>query len=176
MRLFIAIDFNELNYQFIELQKNLPKEDVKLTLTKRYHLTLKFLGEVSETDTEKIIECLKKIKLEEFEINLDEIGVFPNENYVRVVWVGVNPKEKIIELQKSIEEALSDFGFKKDFKFHPHITLARVKFIKDKPNFIDALKKLKIDKDKKIMAKEFKLIKSTLSPEGPIYEDLEVFS
>ena len=176
MRLFIAIDFNELNYQFIELQKNLPKEDVKLTLTKRYHLTLKFLGEVSETDAEKVIEILKKIKFEKFEINLDDIGVFPNENYIRVVWVGVNPKKQVIELQRNIEDSLKEFNFKKDFSFHPHITLARVKFVKDKPNFIDALKKLKINKDKIIITKEFKLIKSTLSPEGPIYEDWEVFS
>lgn len=176
MRLFIAMDFDELKDYLIELQNNLPKEDIKLTLTKSYHLTLKFLGEVSETDTEKIIECLKKIKLEEFEINLDEIGVFPNKHYVRVIWVGVNPKEQVIELQKSIEESLNEFGFKKDFKFHPHITLARVKLVKDKQNFIDALKKLKIDKHKKIITKEFKLIKSTLSQERPIYEDLEVFS
>ena len=176
MRLFIAIDFGELRDCLIELQDNLPKEDVKLTLTKRYHLTLKFLGEVSETDAEKVIEILKKIKFEKFEINLDDIGVFPNENYIRVVWVGVNPKKQVIELQRNIEDSLKEFNFKKDFSFHPHITLARVKFVKDKPNFIDALKKLKINKDKIIITKEFKLIKSTLSPEGPIYEDWEVFS
>jgi len=174
MRLFIAIDFEELKEYFTELQNNLLKENVKLTLTKTYHSTLKFLGEVQETNIEKIKEQLKKIKLEEFEVNLDDIGVFPNENYIRVVWVGINPKEKIIELQKNIEDSLKEFDFKKDFRFHPHITLARVKFVKDKPNFIASLKKIKIDR-KKYMVKIFKLIKSTLTPEGPVYEDLEIF-
>ena len=175
MRLFIAIDFEELKEFFIELQNNLPKEDAKLTLTKAYHLTLKFLGEVPETNIEKIKEQLKKIKFEDFEINLNNIGVFPNENYIRVVWVGIDPKEQVIELQKNIEDSLKEFNFKKDFSFHPHITLARVKFVKDKPNFIDSLKKIKIDKNKKLMVKNFKLIRSTLTPEGPVYEDLESF-
>lgn len=175
MRVFIAIDLDELKDYFIELQEQLPKEKAKLTLTKTYHLTLKFLGEVPEENIEKIKKILKKIKFDKFEINLDNVGVFPNENYIRVIWVGLNPKEKIIELQKNIENALKEFNFKKDFGFHPHITLARVKFVKNKVSFINSLKKIKIGKDKKIEFKNFKLIKSTLTPKGPVYEDLEIF-
>jgi len=174
MRLFVALDFDELKDYFIGLQKQLPK-DAKLTLTKTYHLTLKFLGEIPENSIEKIKEQLKKVEFENFEINLDNIGVFPNENYIRVVWGGISPKEQVIELQKNIEDSLKEFNFKKDFQFHPHITLARVKFVKDKTNFVDSLKKIKIDKNKKIMVKNFKLIKSALTPEGPVYEDLEIF-
>jgi len=174
MRLFVALDFDELKDYFIGLQEQLPK-DAKLTLTKTYHLTLKFLGEIPENNIEKVKEQLKKIEFEKFSVNLENIGVFPNENYMRVAWIGINPKEKVIELQKSIEDSLIEFNFKKDFKFHPHITLARVKFVKNKPNFVDSLKKIKVDKNKKLMVKNFKLIKSALTPEGPVYEDLEIF-
>ncbi len=173
MRLFIALDFDELKDYFIELQEQLPK-DAKLTLTKIYHLTLKFLGEVPEANIEKIKEQLKKIEFENFKINLDDIGVFPNENYIRVVWLGIKQKEKVIELQQKIDSCLESL-FEKDIRFHPHITLARVKFVKDKTNFIGSLKKIKIDKNKKIIVKGFKLIKSALTPEGPVYDDLEVF-
>ena len=174
MRLFIAIDFEELKDYFIKLQDQLPKEDVKLTLTKTFHLTLKFLGEVPEDNIEEINEKLKKIKFEKVEINLDDIGVFPNENYISVVWVGLNPKEKIVESQKKIDSALEDL-FGRDKRFHPHVTLARVRFVKDKANFINSLKKIKIEKDKKIEFKNFKLIKSTLTTKGPVYGDLKVF-
>ena len=174
MRLFVALDFDGLKDYFIGLQEQLPK-DAKLTLTKTYHLTLKFLGEIPENNIEKVKEQLKKIEFEKFSVNLENIGVFPNENYIMVAWIGINPKEKVIELQKSIEDSLIEFNFKKDFKFHSHITLARVKFVKDKPIFIDSLKKIKIDKNKKIMVRNFKLIKSTLTPEGPVYEDLKIF-
>lgn len=175
MRLFIAIDFSELNDYFIELQEQLPK-DAKLTLTKTHHLTLKFLEEVQESQIEKIKEQLKKIEFEKFSVNLGDVGVFPNENYIKVVWAGINPKEQVIELQKNIEDSLIEFNFKKDFSSHPHITLARVKFVKDKANFVDSSKKIKVDKNKKLVVKNFKLIKSALTLEGPVYEDLEVFN
>jgi len=174
MRLFIAVDFDELKDYFIELREQLPK-DVKLTLQKAFHLTLKFLGEVQEDNAGNIAEQLKKIKFDKIEISLDDIGVFPNEKFIRVVWVGINPKGPVVQLQKNIENSLEEFNFKKDFEFHPHITLARVKFVENKTDFINSLKNIKIDKNKKIKVRNFKLIKSTLTPEGPVYEDLEVF-
>ena len=69
---------------------------------------------------------------------------------------------------------MENLGFKKDTRFHPHVTLARVKFVKDKQDFIKSLKEIKIEK-KSFEITEFKLIKSTLTGEGPIYEDLAVF-
>jgi 2'-5' RNA ligase len=174
MRLFIAVDLEELKDYLIRVQEQLPKENSKLTLQKRFHLTLKFLGEVSETNIEKIDEKLKKIRIEPFSINLDDIGVFPNKDYIRVIWIDLNPKEKIIELQQKIDSALGGL-FEKDTRFHPHITLARARFIKDKIKFINSLKKIKIDKNKGIMVKQFRLVKSTLTPKGPIYEDLKIF-
>ncbi|MBW2992587.1 RNA 2',3'-cyclic phosphodiesterase, partial [Candidatus Woesearchaeota archaeon] len=89
-------------------------------------------------------------------------------------WVGVKPAEDTIELKKKIDEALKDFNFKNDFEFHPHITLARVKFVKDKLKFKELIHSLRIE-DSEFEVKQFKLIKSELTPEGPVYSDLEVF-
>ena len=173
MRLFIAIDFNKLKDYFVELQKHLPK-NAKLSLTKSFHITLKFLGEVQPDKVEEIINKLKTIKLESFTVFLDSIGVFPSESYIRVVWVGLKPEDKVLELQKQIDEALSKL-FKQEKDFKSHITLARVKYLEDKKQFIEQLKKIKVE-NKKIEIKDFRLIKSTLTPKGPIYEDLMVFS
>ena len=172
MRLFIAIGFDELKDYFLELQKLLPK-NAKLSLTKSFHITLKFLGEVQPEKVESIINDLKKVKSEPFSAFLDTVGIFPTENYIRVVWVGLNPEEKILELQKQIDEALSRL-FKKEKDFKAHITLARVKYPEDKKAFVQQLKKIKIE-NKKINIKDFRLIKSTLTSKEPVYEDLAVF-
>ena len=95
MRLFIAVDFNDLGDYFAKLQKLLPK-NAKLSLTKTFHVTLKFLGEVQPDKAEEVIDKLKNIKFEGFSVFLDNIGIFPTENYIRVVWVGIKPEEKIL--------------------------------------------------------------------------------
>lgn len=173
MRLFIAIDFNELKDYFFELQKLLPK-NAKLSLTRTFHITLKFLGEVQPDKVENMIDALKKIKFKSFSVVLDSIGIFPSENYIRVVWVGINPEEKVLELQKNIDEALKPM-FKKEKDFKAHITLARVKYLEDKKSFLEQLKNIKVE-NKKIEIKDFRLIRSTLTPKGAIYDNLEIFN
>lgn len=172
MRVFVAVDIPKgVMEDLKEIQKYLREAELKPV--KDFHLTLKFLGEVSEPRVEEVKEALKQIKFKSFKAQLTEIGVFPNPNYVRVVWVGVSP-EDFISLQKQVDNSLEKLGFKKDNRFHPHLTLARVKFVKDKENFKKIFGNIKIEK-REFEVNEFKLIKSTLTREGPIYEDLAVF-
>jgi len=173
MRLFIAIDFDELKDYFVEMQKLLPK-NARLSLTRTFHLTLKFLGEVQPEKVEKIVDILKNIKFSHFIVFLDSIGIFPTENYIRVVWIGLKPEDKILELQKQIDELLKQL-FKRERDFKAHITIARVKYPEDKKLFVERIKKIKVE-NKKIEVKDFRLVKSTLSREGPVYEDLMVFN
>ena len=116
---------------------------------------------------------MKKAKSDPFTAGLSNIGVFPDENYIRVVWLGLEPKRKIIELQQKIDNALAGI-FPMDKRFHPHITLGRVKFVKDKKKFVEILKEIKVEK-KSFEISDFKLIKSTLTPEGAVYEVLNEF-
>lgn len=171
MRLFIAIDLDNEEY-FKDIQKQIDSENAKINLTKAYHLTLKFLGEVSAAKVQKIKEALNKINLESFKIKTTKIGVFPNANFVRVIWIGMEPENEIIELKNKVDDCLSDL-FRKEKDFKPHLTLARVKFVKDKGKFIENLRKIKIE-EKEFEIKNIKLIRSTLTPDGPVYEDLLV--
>ena len=173
MRLFIAADFNELNDYFAGLQKQLP-QNAKLNSVKSFHLTLKFLGEVPQNDVGGITDSLIKIKFEKFSVSLDSIGIFPTEDNARVVWVGLKPQEKIIELQKQVDYSLEKF-FRKETDFKAHITLARVKFPVDRKSFADEIKKIKIE-SRKIEIKDFRLMKSSLTPQGPVYGEIERFN
>ena len=173
MRLFVAIDFEELSGYFRQLQEQIP--EVKVTKPKKFHLTLKFLGEVSDDKVDDAREKLKSVKFSPFKLKLGGTGVFPNEKFIKVLWVGMEDGEKVNALQRDIEAALEGM-FEKDSKFHPHVTLARIKFIESdkKEDFVKAVKAIKIE-PKEVEVKNFKLVKSTLTKQGPEYEDLEVF-
>jgi 2'-5' RNA ligase len=171
MRLFVAIDLDNEDY-FKQIQGQLP--ETKATYPKVFHLTLKFLGETDKQ--EEIIKALENIKFNHFRLKTTEIGVFPSENYIRVVWLGLEDNNDLKKLQEDIEKVLESFNFKKDHGFYPHITLARIKFIKqeEKKDFVEELKQIKFV-EKEFDVKEFKLIKSELTGQGPIYEDAAKF-
>lgn len=157
---------------FFQIQKEFSK-GAGLSLAKTFHLTLKFLGNVETEKIQKITDAISAIECKKFSVSLDSIGMFPDEKYIRVVWIGLKPEDEIIKLQKLIDGSLRSI-FKPEKNFKPHITLARVKSIQNKLSFIDKLKNIKVE-NKEIHIKNFKLVKSASSPKGAIYEDLEVF-
>jgi len=176
MRLFIAIKLpGEARDYLFTIKNNFSRDlaKVKWVGKKQIHLTLKFLGEVDEKIIKEIISKLKEVEFKEFELELDDLGFFPNEDYIKVLWVGVKNFNKIIELHDDIDEKLSKY-FTKDREFSCHITLGRIKFVKDKKYFLDIIKKTKIEK-LKFSVKSFSLIKSELSKDGSKYIDIENF-
>lgn len=174
MRLFVAFDVPEsFNEYFHLIQKDL-KDFGKLTLVQEFHVTLKFLGDVEEGKIERIKKVLGTIRFTAIKTKLTRIGLFPNENYVRVVWIGLSNEQEIIDLQKQIDFCLAKF-FGNERDFQPHVTLARVKFVHDKKGLAEAINKIKIE-PMEFEIKSFKLKKSTLTPQGPIYEDIEEYN
>ncbi len=174
MRLFIAFEASKEAAEHLSLlQKQLLTDNAKLTLAKVFHLTLKFLGEVSPARAEEVRKKLESIKFSPFTASLDGTGVFPSESYVRVVWIGIEPKDVICSLQKQIDEALHGL-FSKEKDFQPHITLARVKSVKDKKQFAELVKSLKV-KPISFEVKHIKLIESQPTSEGHVYRDIAIF-
>src|SRR3989338_4151363 len=112
MRLFIAIELPDGVKECLSLIQEkilgqLSQEDkIKPVKKEQMHLTLKFLGEVQPNNIKEIKDALKEIKLAPFSVELSNIGVFPSESYIRVVWVGLKPEDKIMDLQKSSDEHL----------------------------------------------------------------------
>lgn len=175
MRLFIAFEASEeAAAQLLGAQKQLQADDAKLNFTKSFHLTLKFLGEVTPAKAEEVKKRLEQVQFKPFKASLDGTGVFPSEKMIRVAWVGIEPHDIICELQKKIDEALTGL-FPKETRFEPHITLARVKTVKDKKQFAEQVKNLKLEPIS-FEVKAFKLIESKLQgKEGPLYTDIAVY-
>ena len=175
-RCFIALEISREAIEYIEeLDSQIKKKNLfagKFTEPENLHLTLKFLGEISESQIEEVKKKLKEIKFKEFEASLGEVGVFINR-FNSLLWIKLQGKE-IWELQKLIDEKLKDI-FPKEEKFMSHITIARMKKIFGKKEFLDYVKNIKV---KKINFKigEFILKKSELRPEGPVYTDISKYS
>ena len=167
MRCFISIDMPEKVREGIrEIQENLPNFIGKKTELENLHLTLKFLGEIDEKKLEEVKKKLKEINSKKFETEIDSIGVF-SEKFIKIVWLHLTGCE---ELQKEIDEKLKDL-FDKEKRFMSHLTIARVKNIKDKRKFLEGLKEIKIPKIK-FAVDNFRLKESVLRRKGPKYEIL----
>lgn len=172
MRTFIAVDSNkEVVEELKRIQSTLSNGIFKKT--EDYHITLKFLGEKNDNEIKEIINKLSQINFKSFELTLDRIGFFPNENFIRVIWVGTKEQE-IYELQKKIDYKLLELRIPIENKFQSHITIARVKDISNRKAFIESIGNLSV-KNLCFKVDEFKLKKSVLTPKGPIYSDLAVF-
>lgn len=175
MRSFISIELpkeaREELWKLHEGFKNLAK--IKWVAKKNYHLCLKFLGEVSESKIEKIKEALKKIKFDPFEVSLNKPGVFPNESRINIIWVDLKPINKIMNLQSEIEDSLKDL-FERGRKFAVHVTIGRVKGVKNKEEFVKKIKELSPNKIN-FKIENFYLISSKLAKEGPKYKVLEKY-
>ncbi len=174
MRLFIAIEIpEEVKRILIDAQRKIVFPG-KATNVSDFHLTLKFLGEVDEKKVNAVVSELSKISFSKFDVHLSGVGVFPDRNAARVMWVGIEPHKEIMELQSKVDGATRKLGFELDNNFHPHLTLSRIKFIDDKKLFLAALDAAKIQ-EARFSVSSFKLIKSTLTSKGPIYEVLKGF-
>lgn len=174
MRLFIAINLpKEVKDYLFDLEEEFRDfGKFNFVAKKNLHLTLKFLGNINENQLKEIKERLKKIKSKSFEVSLNKLGIYPNEEFIRILWIDLNPKDKILELANNIDYELIQFP--NDHPFSDHITIARVKFMKDKEKFIKKLK-LKV-KQLSFKANSFELMKSDLSKDGSQYTVLEAYS
>jgi len=177
VRAFIMVDLSKgvKNYLF-NMREKFSSKDAKITWThkKILHQTLKFLGDVDEEKIEEVREKLKEVKFKKFEVGLSEVGYFPSMRNIKVLWVGLEPVNKIIELQHDVEDNLKDL-FKKDNLFKPHITLGRVKNVKNKKRFLGVLDSLEVS-NMRFNVNSFTLVKSVLSKDGPKYSVIEEYS
>ena len=174
---FIAIEINATS-SILEFEKEIKKTgaDIKLVEPQNIHITLKFLGDIEETLIDKIERIMKDAvkEIKPFTMKLNETGVFPNNNYVRVIWIGIKEAQIIETIVKTIDEHLSKLGFKKEKRgFSPHLTIARVKSAKNKQRLLETIEKYKDVGFSIQEVKSIKLMKSDLTSAGPIYTTIK---
>ncbi len=175
MRTFVAVEISsQLVLDSIKKLQSSLKIEAKPVDAQNMHFTLMFLGEVSEQMAQKIGAQLKTIEFAPFNISFENVGAFPKPKFPRVVWIGLDKDggSKLTLLAKKVEEKLAPLGFSNDKPFKPHATIFRIKNRVGDISY--ELAKYSAAKFGIQKVNELKFKKSTLTPSGPIYSDLEV--
>jgi 2'-5' RNA ligase len=165
VRCFIAV-YPVKSQKVFELQEKIGKLiDGKEVEKENMHITLSFLGEKQESEINEIKERLDKIAKNSYkrEAILTRVKFIPNERFFRVIAIDVAGLEDLSEI---IEKEVGG-----DVK-PPHLTLFRVKNVKDKKVLLEFGN---IEINEKIFVDKICLMKSTLTPKGPIYEVIDSF-
>lgn len=178
VRSFIALELTpEIQRHLAQVQNELKKSgaDVKWAKPEGIHLTLKFLGNVSLELIDEIKKVIDRVACDHksFELKIGQLGVFPKIEHPRVIWTGIEQgKEKTLELAQDLEEHLIKLGFLREKQsFHPHLTLGRVRSERNRNQLKRFLQSITSPQET-MQAKTLALFKSTLTPQGAIYQHL----
>ena|SRR3989344_2013454 len=170
-RLFIGIPVS-INDEISELMVQLKSTGAPLSFVPldNLHFTLKFLGEIDEG---KIAELSEKLQVvckipKKFEITMDGVGIFPNIQYVKVVWIG-SKSEKLRNFMENIHQYLS-YLREEDYKDTPHLTIARIRSGKHKHELQELISDYKDKVFGKMMVDRIVLYESILTEKGPVYK------
>jgi len=183
IRSFIAIKIPaKIRNKLEKVQDNLKKSNAALQLVspENIHITLKFLGDVPVESINDIQDTIRKsiLQVDTFPISFSKIGVFPNSEYPRIIWIGIEKgRDELSLLNTKIENFISGFSLhQENRKFQPHLTLARVRSGRNRKRLLNILEELKNIRAGEMFAKEICLMESILKPQGTQYNILKIFS
>jgi 2'-5' RNA ligase len=141
----------------------------------RLHLTLRFIGEVDRHQARDADAALSSVRHPTFSIALNGLGAFDRRGDPAVLWAGFAPQEPLRALHKKVDQALIRAGVEPDRRaYMPHVTLARL------PRGAGPVRGL-LERSGGVTSPPFAvdrfyLYESRLSPEGPAYTPLEIYS
>jgi 2'-5' RNA ligase len=174
IRAFIALPLpSEIQREFAIIQAQLIESQaaVKWDTSEKFHITLKFLGDVDSSQPQLIAKELQNSigGLSPFDLSFISLGAFPDVGRPRVVWIGTQQNEHVQGIQERVERVCDSFGFaKEDRPFHAHVTLGRVKGDRNLDRLTAKLKSITF---KPLIARcsEVHIIRSELKPTGSVY-------
>jgi 2'-5' RNA ligase len=168
LRLFVGIGFPpELKLRLSLLCSGVP--GAKWVDPGNFHVTLRFIGEISEDLAADIDDALSRLRARRFTLQMAGTGVFGDKP--RSLWAGIERSPELVGLRDKIEQALIRVGLPPEpRKFSPHVTLAR---LRDPPldklrDFLTTHARFRADP---LAVEAFSLIASFQTKAGSVYED-----
>jgi 2'-5' RNA ligase len=179
MRVFIAIDIDDKTRKAIaSLQKQIAskvdvkKGDLKWVEPNNIHLTLKFLGEISDEQLKEVSEIVNTVAQahQKFTLEIESVGSFGGRS-AKVVWVGASKgTDELLALQKDLDDLLAQAGYpKEEREFSAHLTLCRVNHPMAGIKMGEAIAQFSHLKLGSIAADAIYVYQSQLTPAGPNY-------
>ncbi len=176
MRSFFCLELDQAAKDHLaDVVETLKQTDARVRWVRPelVHITMKFLGDIDPNqimDYQSLAQTVAKAR-PSFRLKLDKLGVFPNFDKPRVVWAGTsNVPTPLTELHSSLDQALVEFGFRREKYYTPHATLGRVKE-SDRNLLSNLAKQIQTTSIRPITFKVdgITLMSSVLGSDGPSY-------
>jgi len=179
LRVFIAIETPPtIRAQISTIRDTLKGSgaDVRWEPDEKLHATIKFLGSTNEGLLPEIVSYLRGVadRHSPPRVQYKGVGCFPDRRNPRVIWVGIQDLDgEAAALHRAIEDVLLPLGFEKDDrKFHPHVTLGRVKGRHRIESLLESMESTTFE-SQPVLIHEFVVVKSELKPSGSVYTVLK---
>ncbi|MBI2560737.1 MAG: RNA 2',3'-cyclic phosphodiesterase [Planctomycetes bacterium] len=182
LRTFIAVEINE------EIRKGLSDlitrlkttgADVKWVAPENIHITLKFLGYIEDSQVVLVSQLIREAttSINSFTTVIKHLGAFPNVKRPRVIFVVAHEEgNNLATIYSRLNESLTKLDIESESReFTPHLTVGRVKSLKNLTALTDLMDSLKESSFGQQMVKGIVLMQSDLKPTGPVYKKLEEF-
>lgn len=181
IRCFVCLNVpEEWERALWEISEPLKKLRSRISWVKSFHLTLKFLGEISPDSMERVRRVLAGTvhQFPTFFLTLGQVECFLVSRSPKILWVGVETEtETLINLQNKLEEKLAKNGFKRDKRrFAPHLTLGRIRRFENSDRLAERLNPLICPQVSPFEVKSVELMQSRLEKGGAVYSVLDSYT
>lgn len=180
IRSFIAIPLSDEIAQAAKkmvLRLKDSGDGIKWVPTDNLHLTLKFLGDVYNTEIPKVCDVVKQIfhTRNPFELQFQGAGGLPSIERARVIHAGVtDPTEQLTSIVSQLEIQLAKLGFKPEPRdYQPHLTLGRARARRANQDVIDRVAREHQTVLGTMVVEEVQVIASFLDKHGPTYQIMD---
>lgn len=123
MRAFIGIKLDDCTANIVDIIEELKLKDSRAnyTLINNIHITIEFLGEISEADILKVKDIFNSLDQPSFEVELNKITKLRD-----MIILATSKNRFLNSLNGFINSKLIDNGFTlQNRRFYPHVTIAR---------------------------------------------------
>lgn len=177
MRSFIAIPLpHEARNLVGTMTTNLQNSKIAARWVKNenMHITLTFLGNIDPIHIAPLTDTIRQaaLKFKALRVEFTTPKAFPPGSKPRIICIGTNKEDALSRIASFIDARIEPLGFIREKKFISHVTLARLKEHTGR-NPVILKEDLSLPRKTFILGK-ICLYKSTLTPQGPVYD--EIFS
>lgn len=125
-------DHSELRRLFSKFKRTMDDKDklVRWVQADMWHVTMQFMGDLNSEQKADLVEHLKNWQVPEecknMELRVQGVGAFPDVFNARVLWLGIQKNQSLIDANNALTEAFKSLNLPADERqFNPHLTLAR---------------------------------------------------
>jgi 2'-5' RNA ligase len=176
----VKVDAGEkLKDAILSIKEGLINENIKWVDFSNLHVTLSFIGDTEESMINRIVSVLKKdLKgFDNIDFEISGSGVFRNFNDPKIIFSGIENYNKLAGAHEIVKKGLAGLDIKLELRsFKPHLTIGRIKNLKDKDNLKCLIQKYEGTTLQNVTVSEIVFYESILLPEGPVYKPIDIIS